>query len=166
MTASDLGTPERAKRSKLKPELTGKGYAVRMRVTDGCEIDRLLMAGRITDLEHSTCGALLRDMHDAKLLGCKTAKFEVFIGDKRQAADMQATALQKVIGAMRSIERAHGIPARMMMLAVLLEDRAVRQGSEDMLRNAIAAVEGFYDEWRGSRAVRASLADDIVRAEL
>lgn len=161
---SDLGTPERAKRNRLKAELTGKGYAVRMRVVDGSELDKLLYSGKLSDLEHSACTAFACDCHAARLLGVKTARFEVESVQTRTVPERIAYAFRKVNEAIRAMDTAVGVRPRQMFVALVLEDRAIPEEKMPQLKAAITALEKFYDEWRGFR--KASLAEEIAHADL
>jgi hypothetical protein len=107
---ADYGSDDLARHHVVKPELTGRGHAVRTRVKDGCELDRLAMKGWINPYQHSAGASLSRDLHGARLLGVKTTSFGQSISGGTPG-EAQNTALDRVGDAIRKLDFIVGEPS-------------------------------------------------------
>jgi hypothetical protein len=70
----DTGTPQLHRHRAVRLELTGRGHAVRARVTDGSALDWLRTRDMIDAEQHAAGERLARQMHAARMLGCPTAR--------------------------------------------------------------------------------------------
>lgn len=116
---SDYGTADIARHQIVRPELTGHGHAVRSRVKDGCELDRLALKGVINALQHSAGSSFARDLHGARLLGMKTTHFGQTGGGTTQTGT-EATALDRVGDAIRQLDHTVGSATRRVTVDVCL----------------------------------------------
>lgn len=140
---ADYGSDNLARHHVVKPELTGRGHAVRTRVKDGCELDRLAMKGWINPYQHSAGASLSRDLHGARLLGVKTTSFGQSISGGTPG-DAQATAMDRVGDAIRKLDWTVGEPIRLLTvnaclslveLSALDDLLAVRQGLDALVHH-------------------------------
>lgn len=133
--------------AKLRPtlnlELTGRGHAVRLRVQDGSELDRLFLKGIIDEFQHSAGEQFSRDLHRAKMLGMATTNFARNGSGGGSITDAQADALGRVGDAIRYIEHEVGPSVRMVTLNACLSLCVTVQVEE--LRAGLAALLDCYD---------------------
>ena len=128
---------------RIKPELTGRGHAVRLRVQDGSELDRLFLRGIIDEFQHSAGEQFSRDLHRAKMLGMATTNFARNGGGGGSITDAQADALGRVGDAIRYIEHEVGPSVRMVTLNACLSLCVTAQVEE--LRAGLTALLDCYD---------------------
>jgi hypothetical protein len=144
---TDYGTHEIHKRKTVQPELTGRGHAVRMRVQDGTELDRLRLKGLITSLQHSAGQSLERDLHRAKLLGMATVNFSSNGGGGGgHITDAHADAFGRVNDAIRHMDYVAGVAVRTLTVDVCLSLVTLR--TADALTDArvgLSALLSFYE---------------------
>lgn len=128
---------------RIKPELTGRGHAVRLRVQDGSELDRLFLRGRIDEFQHSAGEQFSRDLHRAKLLGMATTNFARATGGGGSLTDAQADALGRVGDAIRWLDHEVGASVRSVTLDACLSLRETDRIEE--LRAGLTALLDCYD---------------------
>lgn len=151
---SDYGTNERHKRGVVEPELTGRGHAVRMRAKDSCELDRLLMTGRITGDEWSAGEAFARRLHAAKMMGMATANLQR-VGGGGHISDRQANALIEVTDTHAWLDHMAGERVRKLVTHVCLsETRLDAQGEVDLLRVGLRCLLDMSEASRPPISVR------------
>lgn len=155
---ADYGPDERHQHGTVRPELTGRGHAVRMRARDNCELDRLLWADAITQDEWSAGDALARKLHAARMMGMSVSKPErVSSGD--YVSQRQANALLDVTDALRWLDMSCGDQVRSLVLAVCLSERKCEaQHDLVMLRFGLATLIALTPE----RRLRMAVLDDLL----
>lgn len=138
---ADYGTAEVARHHIVRPELTGRGHAIRSRVKDGCELDRLALKGLINPFQHSAGSSFSRDLHGARMLGLKTTSFGQAVSGGTPG-EAQTTAMDRVGDAIRRLDHVAGPAVRALTVDACLslvelanaEDlAAVRQGLDALL---------------------------------
>lgn len=134
---TDTGTPELARRRTLRLELTGRGHAVRARVTDTCELDRLRALERITSEQHSAGDTLARNLHRAGMLGMATSRF-LRAARGSDISHSTSDSLAMVGDAIAWIDHIAGPAARSALLDVLLLDARTRDLA--LVRSALDAL--------------------------
>ncbi len=134
---TDLGTPDLARRRTLRLELTGRGHAVRARVTDTCELDRLRSLERITSDQHSAGDTLTRQLHRAGMLGMATSRF-TRASRGSDISNSTSDSLALVGDAIAWMDHIAGPSARSALLDVLLLD--ARTHDLEMIRSALDAL--------------------------
>jgi hypothetical protein len=140
-TPTDLGSARLAHQRKLRLELTGRGHAVRARVVDGCELDRLRALERITSDQHSAGDTLARALHRAGMLGTATSTLIRVARTSASGRDSHTDALAQVSSAITYLDWHVGTDARAALLAVLLEDARPRtRAALDLVRAALDAL--------------------------
>lgn len=139
---TDYGTDQIHKHQVVRPELTGRGHAIRMRVKDGTELDRLHMKGLINPFQHSAGQSFSRDLHRARLLGQATVNFTGNGGGGQSITDAQADALGRVSDVLRRLDRVVGVGVRALTVNLCLSRvqlsehqalRCARQGLDVLL---------------------------------
>lgn len=150
---ADYGTKERARHGEVKPELTGRGYAIRMRAQDSCELDRLLNAGKITPDQWSAGDAFARQLHAAKMMGVSVSKL-VRVGGGDHISQRQANALLQVSDTQRWLDVACGEQGRRLTVGVCLDEmRAGSQEDVTLLRRGLSALLDMSDDRRQRLAI-------------
>lgn len=124
----------------MRLELTGRGHAVRARVVDSCEIDRLYERDLIDDDQHSAAERLAHLCRRARIGGCPTARWVRSAGRGSDIPTTEAEALAAVSSALAAVEEIAGPAARAAVLSVVVDDvRADRQGLQ-LLRVGLEAL--------------------------
>ncbi len=161
---ADYGSNDRHRHGVVKPELTGRGLAVRMRARDGCELDRLAMKGHLNAFQHSAGSQLARDLHGAKLLGLVTVNFDSSGGGAQGAiTDRQADAMMRVGSAIDALDGFVGVAIRRMVVDVCLSALRVEGGGGlARLRQGLDALLTHYDQGRTVRTVFTVRADALA----
>lgn len=138
---TDTGTPEIARRHTVRLELTGRGHAVRARVTDSSEIDRLYALSLITQDQHSAGETLARHLHRAHMLGLSVSRLSRTTAAPDISAS-QSDALAAVGDAIAWLDHHAGQAARQAVVSLLIDDarpvgapalRLVRTGLDTLL---------------------------------
>lgn len=133
------GTPSLDGQTKLashftvKPELTGNGHAVRLRVMDETEPERLLLAGSITSDQFSAATMLYKDLIAAKMIGPSAMNLSPSIsgGDPDPVTQRQALSIKRVNDAIKHLDSDIGRNARAFLLKVVLSE-TMAQGSKQL----------------------------------
>jgi hypothetical protein len=161
---SDYGTSDARHHNTIEPELTGHGHAVRMRVRDGTELDRLHRAGLIDADQHAAGCALARDLHGARMLGLKTTAYDRQGGAGAGGlSDGQATALERVGDAVRYMDGAAGAEARTLTVNVCLGTVRLDQPAAILAaRCGLDALLAFGDRRHSPVGTRIMHGDDIL----
>lgn len=155
---ADYGTDERSHHGEVKPELTGRGYAIRMRAVDNCELDRLLYASEITPDEWSAGDSLAKTLHAAKMMGMAISKPER-LGGGGHVSQRQALALLKVTDATRWLDLSCGEEIRKLVIGVCLSEvRVETKDGVSRLRLGLSALVNLGDD----RRMRLALLDELV----
>lgn len=138
---TDVGTAEIHKRRKVSLELTGRGHAVRARVSDTSELDRLYSLNLISQDQHSAGETLARHLLRARMLGISVSR----LSRTSAAPDIstsQADALAAVGDAIHWLDHDAGTAARQAVISLLMDDarpttaealRLVRHGLDSLL---------------------------------
>lgn len=148
---SDYGTAELAKRHRTRVEFTGKGYAVRVRVLDGCEIDRLLHTGRLTQIEHNLAEKFMGLAHRGGLIALKATQLGLPGGgnkDPQPISQHKAMAQRRMNRIINWLDRKVGREARSLLWNVVVEDYRVESlGSLALLQDALRGLSEFPEDW-------------------
>lgn len=162
MTArADYGSTDRHRHDVVRPELTGHGHAVRMRVKDGCEIDRLQLRGLINPFQHSAAASFARDLHAARLLGVATVNLGGTGGGQGGSiTDGQADALIKVGDAIRVLDRLVGQSVRVLTVDLCLS--LVRVERAETLRDAKQGLDALLSHYDRRHQTVFTLQTDLV----
>lgn len=118
---TDTGTPEIARRRSIRLELTGRGHAVRARVTDSSELDRLYALALITQDQHSAGETLARHLHRARMLGVSVSRLSRTSASP-DISTSQSDALAAVGDAIDWITHHAGEAARQAVTSLLIDD--------------------------------------------
>lgn len=95
---ADFGTSELGRRFSVVPKLTRGNYGYNAKVLDETELDRLLLADRITAAEHSTLEALLKRLHKSAFVGLKSPSYDAVISaDASIVADKKAQTIRSMV---------------------------------------------------------------------
>lgn len=151
-TTTDTGPAERARHGTVKLELTGRGHAVRARVTDSCEIDRLYERDLIDDDQHSAAERLANLCRVARIGGCPTARW-LRSARSSDIPTSQAEALASVGAALAAVEETAGAASRAAVLAVVVDDVRVERRGLDVLRPGLDALAGHLGPGRARAPV-------------
>lgn len=141
---ADYGTDQRHQHGEVKPELTGRGHAVRMRARDSCELDRLLYSSRITPDEWSAGDSFARKLHAAKMMGVPVMNFNR-VGGGGHISDRHADALLDVTDSIMWIDASVGERARHMVVGVCLSEVRVEDAGLDLLRQGLRSLVDMAD---------------------
>jgi len=143
---SDYGTPEIRNKHNLRPELTGKGHAFRLRVTDVDEIDRLLLR-KVIDLDqHETLQRLQKIIFDAGLHGVRAASLEPKItgGNASDVSDRGAEARVLLRHVVLHLEHKVDKAAAIMVVNLALDQLSARSVDGDKLIKCIEELDRFF----------------------
>jgi hypothetical protein len=160
---TDHGARDLHRHHTVEPELTGRGHAVRMRVRDGNELDRLHRAGLLDAQQHSAGVSFARDLHGARMLGLKTTNYDRQGGAGLGGlSDNQATALERVGDAVRHIDRTAGTGARAWTINLCLGTVRLDQPAAILAaRDGLDALLAHYDR-RHSPVGERVMRDDLL----
>lgn len=141
----DFGTPELARRFSVVPKLSGlNNYSAK--IVDETEIDRLLLADRITSTEHATLEGLLKRLHKANFVGLKSPAYDAPVSaDPSAVGDRKAQlirAMVKIIEKMDS-HRDIGRAKRVALVNLVLVDM-VWPGDDTSLKQCIRALDSVF----------------------
>jgi hypothetical protein len=136
----DFGTPEIAKRLKVIPTLVSPSvYAAR--VTDEHEIDRLLVADKITPNEHATLEGLLRRLVRANFVGVRSPTYDApMSADPSLVGDRRANQIRTVVGLFSKLDDRLGVKRRKALVNLVLLDE-VWPKKDKTLQECIEALE-------------------------
>ncbi len=145
-STSDYGTPELSKRKKTRPDLTGKGYAFRVRVMDEDEIDRLLLVNLITMDMHNTLERFQNDLHRAGLMGLKASSPEPRItdGQAQEIGYYAAERRMRVNKAIKYLDTRVGIPMRRMLIAMCMDEFHADDRHSEAIELIVKTLDRFY----------------------
>jgi len=116
--------------------------ATRMRVTDGCELDRLLFADLITSDQHWAGGKLVEaTVRAGGTKGCLANTERTSSGGIR---DRNLGAVWHIAKAMRSVERREGKAGSRLLLNVALDLVEVREEQAPLIRSCLNALGTYY----------------------
>lgn len=140
----DIGTPELSRRRKVLPRTqAGAGYNYDLYVVDGSEIDRLLLAGKIDTVQHSTLNSFTIKLHRANMLGPKAPALEKrSSSDPAWVAGKAAEEMATITRIIRSLDREIGDGPRRAIVDLCMMDKPP-QGID--LAAAIAALSKALD---------------------
>ena len=122
---------------------------VRARVLDETEIDRMLMAERITLDEHNTLESILRDLHAARMIGFRISRYEPTIPttDPQAITDRQAMAVSKLGRLQKVLDDTYGIKIRRMIISLLVVDLPISSRFDPVMHSAVQTADKFYLDW-------------------
>lgn len=119
-----------------------RGSATRLRITDGCELDRLVFENLITPDQHWAGTKLAETLTQAGgIKGC-LANVERTSGGKGN--DRRMGAVWRVAKAMRSVEEKEGRQASRMLLDVALDLTEIRGDRISLVRSCLDALGYHY----------------------
>jgi hypothetical protein len=140
---TDHGTEERRAHNATRLELIDpRTRTTRLRVTDGCELDRLLFDDVITADQHWAGGKLAEAVVRAGgTKGCLANTERTSSGGIR---DRNLGAVWHIAKAMRSVERREGKAASRLLLNVALDLVEVREEQAPLVRSCLNALANHY----------------------
>ena len=116
--------------------------ATRMRITDGCELDRLLFEDMITADQHWAGGKLAEAVVRAGGTKSCLANIERTSGGKGN--DRRVGAVWRVARAVRSVERREGKQASRLLLDLALDLIKIREAQAPLIRSCLDALANHY----------------------
>jgi len=143
---SDLGTPELSLRHAVKIEPAGLHIgAVRLRVLDGCELDRLLSSKLIEPDQHS---AGLKLGWDITRAGSKKSCFSTLEGGMSKggtAGGKVMFAVSRIAKAMHQVQkRTDRETARLVFSVASDETKVTSPAALSCLRTGLVVLSAFY----------------------
>ena len=145
---------------------TGRGYAVRIKVLDGCEIDRLLYLGHLTNVEHSVAENFHRLIHAAGLISVRATSYDSAgksSRDPQPITNKQSRARARVNAIASKIIPTHGANVWATLLHAVQDDAKICDGVRlAALRHGIRALAACQDEPPKQRRAILKLLDEAV----
>ena len=142
-TDTDHGPDERRAHNATRVELIDpRTRATRIRITDGCELDRLLFEDMITADQHWAGGKLAEAVVRAGGTKSCLANIERTSGGKGN--DRRVGAVWRVARAVRSVERREGKQASRMLLDLALDLIKIREAQAPLIRSCLDALGNHY----------------------
>lgn len=144
----DLGTPELHKHRKALPEMASDGPYFRLRIMDGCEMDRLLMAERISADEYCTLERLASDLFRACLTGLRAQSYEPHVsgGDNQNLSESAATKRVRVNEIICHLDSEVGERIRKLVVGVAGDEVEIKPSNDPSLHRGIEALFGYYED--------------------
>jgi len=126
-----------------------------MRVTDGCEIDRLFFGDKINSDQHWAAGKLAEAVARANGVKSCLANIERTSGGDR--GDRRIGAVWQLAKAIRSVEISEGREASRLLLDTAMDTVVVDSDRLPLLRKSLDALSYYYGLGRwGSFSLRSS----------
>jgi hypothetical protein len=116
--------------------------ATRMRITDGCELDRLLFADLITADQHWAGNKLAEAI--ARVGGTKSCLANIEKTSGGGIRDRNLGAVWRVAKAVRSVERREGREASRLLLDLALDLIKIREEQAPLIRSCLDALGSHY----------------------
>ena len=116
--------------------------ATRIRITDGCELDRLLFGDLITADQHWAGGKLAEAVVRAG--GTKSCLANIERTSGGRGSDRRIGAVWRVARAMRSVERREGKRASRLLLDVAMDLIKIRKAEAPLIRSCLDALGHHY----------------------
>ena len=137
--------------------------ATRMRITDGCELDRLLFADLITADQH-WAGSKLAEA-TVRAGGTKSCLANIERTSGGGGSDRRVGAVWQLTKAMRSVERGEGKEASRLLLDVALDLIRIREDQAPLIRSCLDALGFHYGLGRWGSFSLLAKSDSGVPAE-
>jgi hypothetical protein len=140
---NDYGTDRLRHHHKIKFELVSarSGQAMRTRVVDQTEIDRLYNEGILTQDEHSTAEKVRLDLWLIGTYGRPSSGMDMLASwGTEKMADGTADAMSRLHAAIRMLDREAGTKARRLFMSVLVDNRRVYPLDVPAIRACLAAL--------------------------
>lgn len=144
---ADYGTPEISKRFEVRPDLIGKGYSFRLKVTNGCAIDILLLKRFISLDTHNVLERFANDIHRAGLMGIKASSPEPRItdGSAQEIGYKAAERRAKVNKALQHVKETVGGNYHSFLVDLCMDSVSVINPDElEQITPCVAALNEFY----------------------
>ena len=116
--------------------------STRMRITDGCELDRLLFDDLIDADQHWAGGKLAEAVVRAG--GTKSCLANIERTSGGRGSDHKIEAVWRVARAMRSVERREGKRASRLLLDVAMDLIKIREAEAPLIRSCLDALGNHY----------------------
>ena len=140
---TDHGPDERRAHNATRVELIDpRTRATRIRITDGCELDRLLFEDMITADQHWAGGKLAEAVGRAG--GTKSCLANIEKTSGGGLRDRNLGAVWRVARAMRSVERREGKQGSRMLLDLVLALIKIRAAQAPLIRSCLDALGNHY----------------------
>ena len=140
---TDHGPDERRAHNATRVELIDpRTRATRIRITDGCELDRLLFEDMITADQHWAGGKLAEAVGRAG--GTKSCLANIEKTSGGGLRDRNLGAVWRVARAMRSVERREGKQGSRMLLDLVLDLIKIREVQAPLIRSCLDALGSHY----------------------
>lgn len=141
---TDYGTDRLRHHHKIKFELVSarSGHAMRVRVLDQNEIDRLYNDGQLTQIEHGTAERFRLDLWLIGTYGKPSSDVggHVSARDIGAVATAASDAMGRLNAAMRLLDREAGERARRLFTGVMVDNRRVRVQDVPAIKACLAAL--------------------------
>ena len=142
-TDTDHGPDERRAHNTTRVELIDpRTRATRIRITDGCELDRLLFEDMITEDQHWAGGKLAEAVVRAG--GTKSCLANIERTSGGRGNDRRVGAVWRVARAMRSVERREGKQASRLLLDLALDLIKIREAQAPLIRSCLDTLGNHY----------------------
>ena len=140
---TDHGPDERRAHNTMRMELIDpRTRSTRMRITDGCELDRLLFGHLITADQHWAGGKLAEAAVRAG--GTKSCLANIERTSGGRGSDHKIGAVWRVARAMRSVEGREGKRASRLLLDLALDLIKIREAEAPLIRSCLDALGNHY----------------------
>lgn len=138
---ADTGTPELSRQFSVVPKLSGL-YTMTGKVIDETEIDRLLLADRITAAQHAALENFMSKLHAANFVGVKSPDYSSRIHlDPSAVGRKRAERILRVVKIFQRLDgKPNGRAIRVSLVNLCLLDKEW-PGTDDMLHRAIEMME-------------------------
>jgi len=139
----DHGPDERRAHNSMRMELIDpRTRSTRMRITDGCELDRLLFDNLINADQHWAGGKLAEAV--VRVGGTKSCLANIERTSGGRGSDHKIGAVWRVARAMRSVERREGKQASRLLLDVAMDLIKIREAEAPLIRSCLDALGNHY----------------------
>lgn len=145
----EVPTAEAMEKGSFKEEPLSivAGSKKRMRRLDGCEIDRLFSAGKLSQDQHHTLELFQADLYRAGLVFCPRAGMIAgsTTGHAQFISDAAFGRVARVKGQMTTLSNSFSLEERGTILSALTMDARVPAKMEDLMRRAANVMSKFYE---------------------
>ena len=120
---------------------------IRVRRVDSCEIDRLLLAQKITPHQHDTAEHFMSVLFRARMIGGGSSNWERggCTTPHHTISERQAIAYAEAGKMIGVVKKRGGNHAKNLILAAVLEDRRVTSGRDiAALRRTLAILDDYF----------------------
>ncbi len=138
-----LGTPELQNRYTIVPKLRNL-WEYHAKVIDGCELDSMLIEGKINHSQHNTLerfSAILHRAGYAKIGSVDLSNASVKL-DPSYVADKKSKAMMRIVKMMNYIEKEAGRVPRLSVINMIVTDTPIQDIKH--LHKVVNALENYF----------------------